>query len=176
MPCLISDLALSSTFTHVGKNSAGSSRPQLKNSSLIPRACETQRVVKHLLLFLLNVLNKMFSRWENQEQWADHFLNSDKSNKRQQRKYVLMHWRTKKKRRPLNAKMFVVSARMKATLHLNQRNIQTHCFDFLREQRLFIMPDYCSVLDLALLVPLKISEIQASLCLLNDLLHWRHNK
>lgn len=104
MPSLISDLALSSTFTHVGKNSAGSSRPQLKNSSLIPRACETQLVVKHLLLFLLNVLNKMFSRWENQEQWADHFLNNDKSNKRQQRKYVLMHWRTKKKKTTLKCK------------------------------------------------------------------------
>lgn len=33
--------------------------------------------------------------------------------------------------------------------------IWTHCFDIVREQRLFRTPDYCSVLDLVLLGPLK---------------------
>lgn len=47
---------------------------------------------------------------------------------------------------------------------------QIHCFDVLREQKLFMKPDYCSVLDLALLEPLKISHThtQALLSLFND--------
>lgn len=42
--------------------------------------------------------------------------------------------------------------------------IQTHCFDFLREQKLFMKPDYCSVLDLALLEPLKIPHAHKLSC------------
>lgn len=42
--------------------------------------------------------------------------------------------------------------------------IQTHCFEFLREQKLFMKPDYCAVLDLALPEPLKISHTHKLPC------------